>query len=80
MVVFVLVPTASITEKYDAARTDLNTGKLVNSGQRRLVLGCCIGSVTGGRSPPKVRRCLRAGNNPLGDGEREPEYDARAAP
>lgn len=31
-------------------------------------------------APPKVRRCLRAGNNPLGNGEREPEYDARGAP
>jgi hypothetical protein len=31
-------------------------------------------------STPKVRRCLRAGNNPLGNGEREPEYDARLPP
>lgn len=27
-----------------------------------------------------MRRCLRAGNNPLGNGEREPEYDARLPP
>lgn len=27
----------------------------------------------------QVRRCLRA-RTPLGNGEREPEYDARAAP
>jgi hypothetical protein len=28
---------------------------------------------------PKVRRCLRAGNDPAGNGEREPD-DARAIP